>query len=194
MVKKERTTTTEEEFTATPSRTVTDLDQQKDGDTVMTEGAKTVPKTVTPPEAPAVKGEPAEDGNNEKQVHFGRNQIKKEEAESRTNNDQNTTRRKRHVPSVKMEASRGSVPVLQFKTYRSPSRKRDEEVPSLCSTGSDAAAEKAPKSAKPASSISVDPSKDTTSPLASHDADKNEKDASRVTAEIEVSAIVSIFF
>lgn len=188
MVKQEpNTSTTEQEFTTTPSRTVTDIEQQQGGN--MTEGTKTVPKTVTPPEAPSVKEERVEDENNEKQVRFGDDQIKKEDSESSSKDkDKNTTRRNR---PVKVESSRGAV--LEFKTYRSPSRKRDEEVPSLCSTGSDAPAEKAPKTAKPASSISVDPSKDTTSPLASHDAEKNEKEVTRETADSEVSATSFVF-
>lgn len=181
MVKQEpNTSTNEQEFTTTPSRTVTDIEQQQGGG--MTEGNKTAPKTVTPPEAPPVKEDRVEDENNEKQVRFGDDQIKKDDPESTTEKDKNATRRNR---PVKVESSRGAV--LEFKTYRSPSRKRDEEVPSLCSTGSDAPAEKASKSAKPASSISVDPSKDTTSPLASHDAEKSEKEVTRKTADIEVS-------
>ena len=180
MAKQEPNTTKEQEFTTTPSRTVTDIEQQQGGD--MAEGNKIVPKTVTPPEAPPVKEELVDDENNEKQVRFGDDQIKKDDPESNTEKDENATRRNR---SVKAESSRGAV--LEFKTYRSPSRKRDEEVPSLCSTGSDAPAEKASKSAKPASSISVDPSKDTTSPLASHDAEKSEKEVTRKTADIEVS-------
>lgn len=194
MVKKEVAAT--EEFTTTPSRTVTDLEQQqKESQAVMTEETKTViPKTVTPPEASAVKAGPLDDDHHEKQVRFGGDQIKKESTESPANNDNKdrmTTRRSRHVlPSANAEPARGAV--LEFKTYRSPSRKRDEEVPSLCSTGSDhnAPVEKATKSAnKPTSSISVDPSKDTTSPLASHDTDKNEKESSAraaIKAKMEV--------
>jgi hypothetical protein len=82
--------------------------------------------------------------------------------------------------------------VIEYKTYRSPSRKRDEEVPSLCSTGSGhltgistrSVAENEVKSAPapkpPASSISCDPSMiDSTSPLASHEhADERKQPAS----------------
>ena len=105
MVKQEANTTMEQEFTATPSRTVTtELEQQKEGDT-MTEGNKTVPKTVTPPEAPAAKEDRMEDENSEKQVRFGADQIKKQDPESNTDKDINGPRRSRHVPSVKVEPS-----------------------------------------------------------------------------------------
>jgi hypothetical protein len=81
--------------------------------------------------------------------------------------------------------------VIEYKTFRSPPRKRDEEVPSLCSTGSGqlaGVAETEVKSAvpadavpkPPASSISCDPSMiDSTSPLASHEqADERKQPAS----------------
>jgi hypothetical protein len=82
--------------------------------------------------------------------------------------------------------------VIEYKTFRSPPRKRDEEVPSLCSTGSGqltgistrSVAEnevKSPPAPKPpASSISCDPSMiDSTSPLASHEqADERKQPAS----------------
>lgn len=90
-------------------------------------------------------------------------------------------------PSRNISSNNNTDAVIEYKTYRSPPRKRDEEVPSLCSTGS-GHLEKEVKSASavpaatkpPASSISCDPSMvDSTSPLASHEqADERKQPAS----------------
>ena len=146
------------EVAATP-----DLDKQRTGKTNTAE-TKTQPKTVTPPEGAG--GNKPED-NSEKQVRFG------DAAES--------THRGRTTEET------GAV--LEFKTYRSPPRKRDEEVPSLCSTSSEQAPDSKGVSTNiPTKSISVDPSKDTTSPLASHEAEKNDKGAAGTEFEVSVAS------
>lgn len=167
MVKQEDSS---EEVACTPNRTTTDAEQQKMNSAVMTTETKTVPNTVTPPEA-NVKEEAGGDSN-DKQVRFGKDQVQPAASGDAATYDQ--PRRNRYTSGN----SQSGGAVLQFKTYRSPSRKRDEEVPSLCSTSSEAPAEKSSKSGLPASSISVDPSQATTSPLASsHEGEKHNKDA-----------------
>jgi hypothetical protein len=140
----------EAEIASTPLRR--DDDQRKGQQTtVMTDPTKpSQPKTVTPPEVGVKEDNNDSSSNNEKQVRFGGEE----------------------------NGGGGGGPVLEFKTYRSPPRKSDEEVPSLCSTSSEPSKKKTTSkvSTIPTTSISVDPSNDTTSPLASsHEAEKDEK-------------------
>ena len=79
-MKQEPTTTTAAEFAATPSRTITDLDQDKERDPTMTdEQHKTKPKTVTPPD---VKEEPVDDAKEKNHVRFGE-EIEKESSSAK---------------------------------------------------------------------------------------------------------------
>jgi len=153
----------------TPDRTTADFEQKKNN-TIMTTETKTVPKTVTPPEA-SNKDESVLDSN-EKQVRFGKDEVGQTPEHKEGHHP---TRRFRYPSSSGKSQSAPGGAVLEFKTYRSPSRKRDEEVPSLCSTSSEAPAEKSSKSSLPTSSISVDPTQATTSPLASQEGEKKEK-------------------
>mmetsp|Transcript_9823 Transcript_9823/g.18976 ORF Transcript_9823/g.18976 Transcript_9823/m.18976 type:complete len:826 (+) Transcript_9823:239-2716(+) len=168
MVKQEDTS---EGLALTPARTTADFELKKNNTIIMTTETKTVPKTVTPPEASAKEDSPGD--SNDKQVRFGKDQV----GPTPEHAQDHSTRRGRYASSPGKSHSAPGGAVLEFKTYRSPSRKRDEEVPSLCSTSSDAPAEKSSKNALPTSSISVDPTQATTSPLASHEGEKNEKHA-----------------
>ena len=169
MIKQEDTS---EGVALTPDRNTADLEQKKTK-TIMTTETKIVPNTVTPPEA-SVKEDSTGDSN-DKQVRFGKDEVGPTPEHAADHH--HSTRRGRYSSAPGKSQSAPGGAVLEFKTYRSPSRKRDEEVPSLCSTSSDAPAEKSSKGALPTSSISVDPSQATTSPLASHEAGKNGKRA-----------------
>ena len=181
-VVKQEEMSSSEEIAQTPLKSTADPNLQTESN--MSQVSKAMPKTVTPPEV-NIKDEKPEDDSTEKQVRFGKNQVKSEESTKPS-----------HPGSLADSYTKSSSPrgaVLQFKTYRSPSRKRDEEVPSLCSTNSDPAPiEKSSKSGVPTSSISVDPSQSTTSPLASHEGEKSEKDTSHRADrdEIDVSMVV----
>jgi hypothetical protein len=126
--------------------------------------------TVSPPDAGSKEGTAAE-----KQVRFDSGKVPVAAESEEPLAESRTAKRGRFVSPQKQPPSSSQSPggaVLEFKTYRSPSRnhKRDEEVPSLCSSSSDAPIKRSKGSTIPTVSISVDPSQDsTTSPLASHD-------------------------
>jgi hypothetical protein len=155
---------------------------------------------VTPPEA--VENSTL-DSTGGKQVRFG--QENEEDSGSSTDNRTSqrglVSRRGRYVspgrrsgpPITNNNSSCDNSLVMEYKTFRSPPRKRQDEVPSLCSTNSGqlttvtASAESTTthheahsssiadrQKQAPASSISVNPGMEAvTSPLASHDAVEN---------------------
>jgi hypothetical protein len=202
-------------------------------ESTMTEAAK--PNTVTPPDSTNNREElskresaaksPLQLGiatdvdsptDQDKHVHFNRDQDKQEgkvdpEDSPTSSSSQRglVSRRGGRCVSPGRTASKppgGQDPILEFKTFRSPPRKRDENdtVPSLCSTSEKAAVaapateeiqkikEKETSSSKNESeadrkplSISCDSSKiETTSPLHSNEREQShDTKASRVKAE-----------
>jgi hypothetical protein len=177
------------------------LPQPQGGDPTAVDSSAATPsfqmKGVMPSQQAAEVTPPEGGDEPHKQVRFGAAAAVDAVERTETRSRGAVSRRGRYVSPGRRALDLGSTSpvndavtgkqpqeVLSYQTFRSPSRSKEQDVPSLCSTGSEVGGDQSKQA--PAQHIQVSASEATTSPLAAPDVVGGKKPVTRQATKVRI--------